>query len=168
MEVLFGLRLILKILFSLPVDYKLHGIIAPVKNRECRNLLQFFSENKELSYKNGEIVIRAGDTPSGVYYIKQGFIKVYAIEENGEENLHIIYKKSGELFPLIWTFTHNLKDLYYQAVGKVVVYKASREEFLECIKYHSECSMELMIKMTSIINIHADRIENLEISKSYA
>ncbi len=135
--------------------------------KECRSLLQFFSKNKELRYKNGEIVIRAGDIPSGVYYIKQGFIKVYAIEENGEENLHVIYK-SGELLPLVWVFSGTLKDLYYQAIGKVVLYKAPKEEFIECIKYHPECSIELITKMTSLINVHANRIENLELLKSYA
>lgn len=138
--------------------------MKPVKDKA--GIWPFFSKRKSLQYKHGEIVIRAGDSPSGVYFIEKGFVKVYAIEQNGEENLHIVYKE-GELFPLIWTFTDKVKDLYYQAVGKVILKRLSREEFIEFIKKTPDVSVELIKKLISIIDVHADRIENLEISRSY-
>lgn len=129
-------------------------------------LLSLFRTSKPLSYRSGEIIIRAGDTPSGVYCIEKGFVKVYSIEQSGEENIHIIYKE-GELFPIMWVLQNVLKDLYYQALGKTTLRKLPREKFIEYIRQAPHAHMELLAKITSIIDVHADRIDNLEIARSY-
>ena len=111
-------------------------------------------------------MIRAGDIPSGVFYIEKGFVKVYAIEQNGEENIHIIYKE-GELFPVMWALRGVSKDVYYQALGQTAVRKLSREEFIESVRVVRNAHIELLSKITTIIDVHTDRIENLEIARSY-
>ena len=129
-------------------------------------LSAIFIKAKFRKYKDGELIIRAGDTPSGVYFIEKGFVKVYAIEQNGEENLHIIYKE-GEIFPIMWALRGVSKDLYYQSLGKTIVKRLSKEEFFESIRVVRVAHMELLSTITTIIDVHADRIENLEIARSY-
>lgn len=41
-----------------------------------RKLQNFFSQYKELQYKKGEMLVRAGDTPQGIFYLTQGSVKM--------------------------------------------------------------------------------------------
>ena len=66
----------------------------------------FFTQFRSFPYKKGDIILRAQDSPSGVYFIESGFVRVYSFTEDGEENLHLIYKE-GEIFPLVWVYTNS-------------------------------------------------------------
>lgn len=49
----------------------------------------------------GQILLYEGDIPHEVYILKSGFVKLYDIDENGNEKvLHII--KQGSIFPFIF------------------------------------------------------------------
>ena len=45
----------------------------------------FFNKFKHQVYKKGEILIRADDNPSGIFYLKSGGVKEYCISKKGEE-----------------------------------------------------------------------------------
>lgn len=135
-------------------------------------LLTFFARSKPYRYAPGEAILRADDTPSGVYWIEKGFVKVYSITEEGNEKLHIIYK-TGELFPLIWVFSNVTKDVFYEAFGEVVLRRSSKEEFLAFLKTSCTnlrgCSLlfELVERVIDLLDVHIDRVDNLEITKAY-
>ena len=48
-------------------------------------LRRFFTRYKAIVYKKGEIILRPEDEPQGVYYIKEGFVKLSTILEDGKE-----------------------------------------------------------------------------------
>ena len=45
----------------------------------------FFIQYKYQVYKKGEILIRADDNPQGIFYLKEGHVKKYAISKKGDE-----------------------------------------------------------------------------------
>lgn len=45
----------------------------------------FFTKFKHQIYRKGEVLIRVDDEPSGIFYLKKGFIKEYAISKKGDE-----------------------------------------------------------------------------------
>lgn len=135
------------------------------------SLSEFFLKSKSYSYKSGEIILRQDDEPQGVYYIEKGYVKIYSITQDGNEKLHVIYK-SGEIFPWIWVFRDNAKSVYYEALGTVVLRRAPKEEFLEFLKTKSsqknscELLFELADRIIEVLDIHVDRVANLELTKA--
>ena len=67
-------------------------------------LANFFMTGRVTYAAKGEVVLRGDDENPGIHFVSKGFVKVYSINDEGEEYLHIIYKQ-GDIFPLIWAFT---------------------------------------------------------------
>lgn len=129
-------------------------------------LFKYFCKSKPLHYKSGDIILRPDDIPSGIYYIEKGFVKVYSITEEGDEKLHVIYKPR-ELFPLIWVFKGITKDIFYEALGDVILRRLSKNIFLKLVKEDNLSLLSLIDRIIALFDIHVDRIDNLELTKSY-
>lgn len=126
----------------------------------------FVDIGKELRYKKNEIVIRPDNPPSGVYCIKKGYVKTYSITENGSERIHIIYKPN-DIFPLTWALNDNQKELFYQAMDNTVLIKVQKDNFLNLIHLNNSVAYILLKKMMGMFSMFSDRINDLEISKTY-
>ena len=129
-------------------------------------IANFFAQLRPLRYKKGEIILRPDNLNPGVNFLEKGYIKVYSITEEGNEKLHIIFKP-GSLFPLIWVFKNIIRDVYYEAIGEVVLKKSTKEDFVDFIKGDHGAALELVYKMTTTLEAYADRIDELEYIKSY-
>jgi CRP/FNR family transcriptional regulator len=136
-----------------------------MKNFE--KITTFFSKCKQLHFKKGEIIIRAGDASSGVYFLESGYVKVYSITESGDENLHFILKPH-EPFPLEETFTNTDENLYYEAMNSVQVKKSSRDDFLAFTKERSKNSLELLSAVIGMLEMYRSRVNNLELTNAQA
>ncbi len=126
----------------------------------------FLEKGKELSYKKGEMIIRSEDPPSGIFYLEQGYVKIYSITEDGEDRLHVIYKP-GEIFPLIWAMKDVEKNIYYEALNSVTLLRVSKKEFIDFIASCRNAITALSESLADYFDIHIDRIDNLQIPKSY-
>ncbi|MCL4384467.1 Crp/Fnr family transcriptional regulator [Patescibacteria group bacterium] len=132
-----------------------------------KKLHQFFNRYRSYPYKKGEIILRAQDSPSGVYYIEQGFIRVYSFTEDGEENLHLIYKE-GEIFPLVWVYTNSDLRFNYEAMTDVVLWRANKEDFIRFVDTTDSVAAELIRYIMRGFDIYSDRVDNLSLRHSYA
>jgi CRP-like cAMP-binding protein len=94
-----------------------------------QKLVKFFDSARQRKFSKGEIVL-SGENPSGVMCIKDGFVQVYSISDEGDRYVHILYK-AGELFPLIWVLQNIRRRIFYEAVSDVVVAEASKENFID-------------------------------------
>lgn len=137
-----------------------------MKNTLVKLLTEFFSQSKSYTYKKGEIILRPDETPSGIYIIEKGHVKVYSLIPDGDAKLHIIYT-AGELFPLIWIFRDIRKNSYYEAMDEVMLRKRSKEEFLRFIKHDADLLFELLQSVIVVYDMHIDRVDTLESSKAY-
>lgn len=137
-----------------------------MKKSSAPSFLELFQSGKSISYRKNEIITRPDDAPSGVYYIEDGFVKVYSITEDGDEKLHIIYK-TGQVFPLMWALENIHKDVYYQALTNVKLKRVSKEFFNNFIQKNPTINAELVDRLVFHFNVFVDRVDNLEIAKAY-
>lgn len=128
---------------------------------QVNNLINKFHQGTKLTYRKGEYIIRPGEAPSSVFYIEKGLVKAYDISKYGEENLLII-RKNHEVFPLIWAITGLERDIIYQAMDDVIVWRVSRDDYLK--ELHGDPSLlpPLLDMVTEMYRIHSERIMNLE------
>lgn len=128
---------------------------------QVKKLVEFFQNERQLVYKKGEVIIRPEDEPGGIYYIAQGFVKAYAITKYGEENLLIIRKK-GELFPLIWAFMGEHREIFYEAMDTCVLWRCSREDLVKFLDNNPEVVWVMLDMAIEMYRIHSERVNNLE------
>jgi CRP-like cAMP-binding protein len=130
-------------------------------NSRHKTLLEVFRKGTRLAYKKGEFIIRPGETPSGVFYIQQGLVKAYDITKYGEENL-LTFRKTEEIFPLIWAFTGQGRNVIYETLSPTVVWRLDRIEFLEHVKKDNAVLQQALDVILEMYRIHSERIMNLE------
>lgn len=90
----------------------------------------FFTKYPILKYDKNQMIIHADDIPSGIFYIKSGFVKMSAILENGREITINIFK-TGAYFPMIWAITNIPNTYYYKTVTTVELQRVPRDVLLE-------------------------------------
>src|SRR5665213_2824707 len=131
------------------------------KNNSYSKLIDGFRQGRLLTYRKGEIILRAAEEPSGVYCISQGFVRVYSITDQGEENTHIIYQ-AGEVFPLIWVFNDISRNVFYESLGPSKLWRLPKAEVLHLARTSHNISYPLLHQAVNQFNIFADRLDNLE------
>ncbi|MEK7092210.1 MAG: Crp/Fnr family transcriptional regulator [Patescibacteria group bacterium] len=107
-----------------------------------KKIESFFVRYKHQTYKKGEILIRADEYPSGVFYLKEGVVKEYAISKKGEEVVVNIFKP-GSFFPMSWAINSTPNNFYFEAVSRVEAWKAPKEPVLEFIKSNPDVLYDL-------------------------
>ena len=103
---------------------------------------KFFSQYKPHRFRKGEVILRADDSPSGVYFIKEGYVVMTGLFEDGREITFNIFKP-GTYFPIIWAIAGVKNSYYYTAMTQVVLQKNSKEETLKFLKKDPEVLFEL-------------------------
>jgi len=66
---------------------------------EENSLAILFKDMGPKRYPKGQILIYEGDPPENIYYLSQGYVKVYHILDSGAERVIFIYGH-GDVFPL--------------------------------------------------------------------
>ena len=130
-------------------------------NDQVNSFLDIFKHGNELTYKKGEFVIRPGQAPTGVFFIKEGLVKAYDITKYGEENLLII-RKEKEVFPLIWAISGQERHIIYETLAPTVLLHVEREKFFTIMRKNPETITPLLDMVTEMYRIHSERILNLE------
>ncbi len=128
---------------------------------QTKELINTFHRGTRLRYEKGEYIIRPGEQPSAVFYIESGLIKAFDITKYGEENLLII-RREHEIFPLIWAITGQERDVIYQAMSSVQVWRLSREEYLDFLHNHPDALAPVLDMTLEMYRIHSERIMSLE------
>jgi CRP/FNR family transcriptional regulator len=124
-------------------------------------LVSYFKEGVRMAFKKGELLIRPQDSPANIYFIEKGFIKAYSITKYGEENLHVI-RKNGEIFPLIWTFTEEHRDVAYEALENVIVWRQPIEEYLDFLEKNPDVTAAVLELAIRAYRTYAERVNTLE------
>ncbi len=131
------------------------------KNQRNNYLLPLFHKGTKLTYKKGEFIIRPGESPSGVFYLESGMVKAYDITKYGEENLLII-RKEEEIFPLIWAITGQERNIIYQTLNDVSVWRIDRKNFSDFMQNDPKALSPILEMTLEMYRIHSERIINLE------
>ena len=129
-------------------------------------LESFFSQFRRLAYKKQEVILRADDTPSSVYYIFKGYIRLYSISETGQE-LTLILLKPGDFFPLRWAITGENNTYACDTITNAEVGKVPRDKFIEFIQANPDVVYELLSKVLVRLGGLLERMEYLVFGNAY-
>ena len=111
-----------------------------------RKLDKFFAQYSSQTVKKGAILIRAGDEPKGIFYLKNGNIRQYAISKNGEELILNIYKPHT-FFPMAWAVDAYPNTYYFDAMDESVVFIAPKEDVIAFVKREPDVLFDLVKRL---------------------
>ena len=131
-----------------------------------RKLENFFTQFKHLTFKKGEILIRADDDPTGIFYLKQGTIRQYSISKDGEEQTLTIYKPIA-YFPMMWAINNTHNSYYFEALTDSEVFRAPKDAVLEFIKKEPDVLYDLTSRIYSGMHGLLSRMEYLLFNSAY-
>lgn len=123
-------------------------------------LRDLFTTGREFVYERDDIIIRSGDTPSGVYFITKGWVKAYSLCRDGEQNIFATLYE-GEAFPVAWAVTGQLRDVNFAAVDTVEVWRISHEEFIAGIAKDAEMAQAALQSLGQTFFSMVSELDNL-------
>lgn len=124
------------------------------------HLQALFLNGRRLQFQKNEIILRANDTPQGVYFIEKGLVKIYSLTKQGDEHVHHFFGPC-DFFPMIWTFQQHDRTSFFEALAPTTLLVVSREEFMSHISENRDALFELLEEMIERYHRYAGRIDNL-------
>lgn len=115
-------------------------------NRISKITEDFFYKYKKQNYKKGELLIRADDDPSGIFYLIEGNVKEYAISKKGDELVVNIFKPYA-FFPMSWAINSTPNSYFFEATTDVTLWKAPKGDVLNFLKNNPEILFDLLSRV---------------------
>ena len=106
----------------------------------------FFSRFATKNYKKGEILVRADENPTGIFFLKKGIVKQYAISLKGDELVVNLFKPRA-FFPMSWAMNDADNSYYFEAMSPVELCKAPREDVLRFVKENPDVLYDLLSRV---------------------
>ncbi|MFH0864416.1 MAG: Crp/Fnr family transcriptional regulator [Candidatus Gottesmanbacteria bacterium] len=116
-------------------------------------LENFFSQFKQVTFSKGEIIIRPDNTPQGVYFIKEGYARMYSTFADGRELTLNIFKPRT-YFSMMWALADIANTYYFQAHTRVIVQKAPQGQ----VKEFLQANPDILFNLTKRILVGLDGI----------
>src|SRR3990167_6560280 len=121
-------------------------------------LKQFFSQFKPLTFQAQDPIIRASDTPAGIYFVKSGFVKMnYSFADGRQETLNIF--KPGSYFPMLWAVAEIPHVYSYTATTHVSAARMGRDQVLDFLDKTRDFLMDFTRRI--LVGLHG-LITNIE------
>ena len=109
----------------------------------AKKISNFFKKNKFQKYRKGEILIRADDNPSGIFYLTKGMVREYAITKSGEEVVVNIFKPFA-FFPVSYAMNGTSNAYFFEAVTDLELWKAPIDDTLKFLKDNPDVTYDLL------------------------
>lgn len=122
---------------------------------------EFMNNGTRIEYRKDEIVIRPEIDPPGVFFVHNGYLKVYEVTKTGAENINT-FKQPGTLFPMLWANGNSHREVYIQAISTTVTYRLSRNHYRQYLEKHPKAMEDSLQRMVMLYEAYTDRIQNLE------
>lgn len=108
-----------------------------------KKLDRFFGQHKFIKFRKREIIIRADDTPLGIFYLKSGVVREYVISPKGEELTLNIFRPYA-FFPMPYALNQTINNHFYEAQTAVETWRAPADTVLEFLKKEPEVCLDLL------------------------
>jgi CRP/FNR family transcriptional regulator len=138
-----------------------------MSTKVLKSVTSFFSFYKHHVYKKGDILIRADENPTGVFFLKKGIIRMYALSKKGDELVLNIYKQNT-LFPLSWTINNTTNKYFYEASTNSEVWKAPKTEFLKFLTNDADVLYDIVSRVFNGIDGLLKRVTHLMSGSAYS
>lgn len=126
----------------------------------------FFSRHKLFRYKKKEVILRFNDTPSGVYFLRKGFARLYGLSPEGQELTLIIFSP-GDIFPLTWAINGTENKYWLETMTTSDLWRCTKEEFIAFIKQNPDVFFMFTKRMSARFDALLERMEQLVFGNAY-
>ncbi|MCX6794368.1 MAG: Crp/Fnr family transcriptional regulator [Candidatus Gottesmanbacteria bacterium] len=131
------------------------------------NILEtFFGRYTRLKYEKGEVILRAEDTPRGVFYLKKGYVRQYIVTESGVMLMLHIFKPHS-FFPMTWVVNDEANRYYLETVTPVEIWRAPKEAVKEFLHDYPAVVYDLSCRLLLGISGLRRRMEYLVMDNAY-
>jgi CRP/FNR family transcriptional regulator, cyclic AMP receptor protein len=113
-----------------------------------KKIEKFFSSYNERSYAKGQIIIYAGDDPSGIFNIVKGNVRQYDIAASGDEMVVNVFKPPA-FFPMNYAINRTPNKYFFETMEDVVLRQAPADDVLEFIKSNPDVMLNLLSRILS-------------------
>jgi CRP-like cAMP-binding protein len=133
----------------------------------AQKLEEFFSHYTLVRYDKNERMLRENESPSGIYFVREGIVRTYLISEEGNE-LTVLLQPTQSLFPLRWA-VNELPNIYnYQAMNPVELWRAPREAFQEFLQANPDVLMHITKSLVEDCSALIYRMQHTVFGNAYA
>jgi CRP/FNR family transcriptional regulator, cyclic AMP receptor protein len=122
-----------------------------------KKLEAFFSGYNLVKYRKGEIILRPGEKPNYIGFIKSGFVRMYTLSENGQE-VTVQFFKPIFYFTMIFAALRVENRFYFEAMTPVEMYQAPIKDAMEFLEKNKE---EMMTVFKIIMLTFIDLIDQV-------
>ncbi len=126
----------------------------------------FFRQFSKVIYEKGEIILRAEDTPVGVYFLQEGFVRQSLVSSSGEMFIIHVYKP-GSFFPLMWVVNDTPNTYYFEAMTPVEIWHAPREAVREFLADHPAVVYDFASRLLAGVTGMMKRMAYLVMENAY-
>lgn len=125
-------------------------------------LKQLIDKAKLRHYPKGQIILYEGDVPSDFYILKDGIVKVYDIDDQGNEKiLHLI--KTPSMFPMVYFMGGNDQNRsFYTTVTDSEIYVLPQSVVDEHMQADSSLAIHIMQSFAQEVHEVLVRLSSLE------
>ncbi len=127
---------------------------------------EFFKKFNVIHYKKHETILRAEEIPQGVYYLKKGYVRDYAISEQGDEFSFVIFKP-GDLFPMGWVINNEPFVHYLESLTQTEIFRVPKDKFISFIKENPEVLFLFTKRMLYRLMGLMDRVEHMAFGNAH-
>lgn len=117
---------------------------------------EFFNKYPVKNFNRGEVILSPDQGNRAIFFLQTGYVKQYSVSKDGRIKAVNIFKP-GAFFPIILALAKFDNKFYFEAIGKVTVYKAPVGEVLKLIINDNQIIADLcrrfMIGVDGILNI---------------
>lgn len=110
-----------------------------------------------MRYPKGQIIFSAGDVADRVYYIEEGYVKIYRLDQEGRKITVGTIRNPGELMGLSETLYHGERTCYAEAISDVEMVKLTRDDFYTLLGQ----DRDLAINVAVILGIRMREAEGI-------
>jgi CRP-like cAMP-binding protein len=128
---------------------------------ESESIVSHFHEGSEGTFLKGDVLVQGDEEPSGVFFIKTGYVKAYSISQQGQENLLLIHG-ANEIMPLPWALDGPQKiGVFYEAMSSVKVVRVPKHALRVAMGTNAWLTEQILRQLVNTFTVYAQRIQSL-------
>lgn len=144
-----------------PGVYTKHMGNMSLGRNDSESIVSHFGGGKPREFSKGQILVQGDEEPSGVYWIRSGYVKAYSISQLGQQNLLLIHG-ADELMPLPWALDGPQKiGIFYKAMSNVSVLNTSKDSLRSAMGREPWLTEQILRQLVNTFTVYAQRIQNL-------
>lgn len=125
------------------------------------SIVSYFNEGSTGLFMKGDVLVQGDEVPSGVFFIRSGYVKAYSISQLGQENLLLIHG-ANEIMPLPWALDGPQKvGIFYEAMSTVKVLRTSKDSLRLAMGTNSWLTEQILRQLVNTFTVYAQRIQSL-------